>query len=416
MPSRIRVLDSANRTMQRLGYLKPLCALVNASETSNLETLGKRLIERVTKRVRVSPPFDAQTRDYVKNRLTDRLYHDLRKAVLESANGAAVHMEIQDVYLADEKLPSRTGKLVEANWRRYPYLGTSLELVKKGTYSALTRSLVLLALTPEAELRAFQDVDRAHNPFRISDAQASVLLYSLVDNDAEALRPFFAGLLSLAGPAFGEREAGDLLPDIFRQIDKEHRNRAVTVEERSRLSLLMKTAASIDKWKTKSYTGGGARQEAVTVRLEPFCDLGFLTKPDRDRFEYRVTDRLRTWLDRWRQAENTDEFLRERFFAAVAASHGWTARRANEEESTAALTVAGEELKSSLGYSPITDVALLAAARLLTERRLVLEIGRATELLKDLQKRDPTFVRFTVDRMGLLAYVKFLKPAPEAAT
>jgi hypothetical protein len=153
MASRIRVLDSANRTMQRLGYLKPLCALVNATETSNLETLGKRLIERVTKRVRA----------YVKNRLTDRLDHDLRKAVLESANGQAVHMEVQDVYLADANLPSRTGKLVEANWRRYPYLGTSLELIKKGTYSALTRSLVLLAVTPEAELRAFQEADRAHN-------------------------------------------------------------------------------------------------------------------------------------------------------------------------------------------------------------------------------------------------------------
>jgi len=31
------------------------------------------------------------------------------------------------------------------------------------------------------------------------------------------------------------------------------------------------------------------------------------------------------------------------------------------------------------------------------------------ELLKALQKRDPSFVRFTVDRMGTLAYVKFLK-------
>jgi len=415
MPSRIRVLDSANRTMQRLGYLKPLCALVNATETSNLETLGKRLIERVIKRVRISPPFDAQTRAYVKNRLTDRLYHDLRKAVLESANGQAVHMEIQDVYLADANLPSRTGKLVEANWRRYPYLGTSLELIKKGTYSALTRSLVLLAVTPEAELRAFQDADRSHNPFRISDAQAAILLYCLVDNDADVLQPFFAGLLSQTSASFDEREAGNLLPDIFRQIDKQFRNRAITAEERSRLALLVKAAASIDKWKTKSYTGGGARQEAATVRLEPFCDLGFFTKPDRDRFEYRTTDRLRNWLARWQQAGGIDDFLRDRFFAALAASHGWPARLVDDEQATTALTAAGEDLKSSLGYSPIVDVALLAATRLLTEQRLVLEIGRATELLKALQKRDPAFVRFTVDRMGTMAYVKFLKPAPEAA-
>ena len=42
-----------------------------------------------------------------------------------------------------------------------------------------------------------------------------------------------------------------------------------------------------------------------------------------------------------------------------------------------------------------------------------LELGRTTKLLKFLQKQDPTFIRFTVDRMGVLAYVKFLKPCPE---
>ncbi|HQU47475.1 MAG TPA: hypothetical protein PK867_32020 [Pirellulales bacterium] len=296
MAKRIRVLDSANRTMQRLGYLKPLCALVNKTETSNLETLGKRLIECVTKRVVISSPLDAQTREYVKNRLTHRSYHDLRNAVLGPANGAPVRLEIQDVCLADARLPSRTGKLAEASWRRYPYLGTSLELIRKGTYSPLTRSLVLLALTPE-----------------------------------------------------------------------------------------------------------------------PFCDLGFLTKPYRDRFSYCTTDRLRTWAARWQQAGNTDEFLRDRFFAALAATRGLPARPVDEDRAVAALVAAGEELKSPLGYSPITDVALLAAARLLADEQLVLEIGVATELLKALQKRDPALVRFTVDRMGTLAYVKFLKPAPSAA-
>src|SRR5487761_80512 len=240
MAKRIRVLDSANRAMQRLGYLKPLCALVNKTETSNLETLGKRLIERVTKRVVASSPLDAQTREYVKNRLTHRSYHDLRNAVLEPAKGPPVRLEIQDVDLADVRLPSRTGKLAEASWRRYPSLSTSLELIRKGTYSPLTRSLVLLALTPGAELRAFDEPNRAHNPFRITDAQVAVLRYCLVDNDAEVLQPFFAALLSRPGSSICEREAGILLRDIFRQIEKAHRNQSITVEERSRLTLLVK--------------------------------------------------------------------------------------------------------------------------------------------------------------------------------
>ena len=61
-------------------------------------------------------------------------------------------------------------------------------------------------------------------------------------------------------------------------------------------------------------------------------------------------------------------------------------------------------------------MGLLAAARLLTERGLVLELARTTELLKSLQKQDPAFVRFTVDRTGTMAYVKFLKELAGAPT
>ena len=53
--------------MQRLGYLKALAALVNENETSNLETLGKRLIARLSRRVRLSPPFDEDLQEYAKN-------------------------------------------------------------------------------------------------------------------------------------------------------------------------------------------------------------------------------------------------------------------------------------------------------------------------------------------------------------
>ena len=85
---------------------------------------------------------------------------------------------------------------------------------------------------------------------------------------------------------------------------------------------------------------------------------------------------------------------------------------ADDTEAVQALVEAGKALKSNLGYSPITDVGLLAGIRLLTEQGRLLELGRTTELLKSLQKHDPEFVRFTVDRMGVMAYVKFLKPEP----
>ena len=202
--------------------------------------------------------------------------------------------------------------------------------------------------------------------------------------------------------------------DILRQVVKEHSKQSVTAEERDRLTLLTKTANSIEQWKGKAYTGGGARQEMATSRLEPYCDLGFFSKQDRDRYEYTVDDSLKVLVDLWGSLADTETFLHGRFFATFAACRGMSVRPAEEQEVIEALVKAGETLKSSLGYSPITDVGLLASVRLLSEKGVVLELARTTELLKSLQKQDPGFVRFTVDRMGVMAHVKFLKALPGA--
>jgi hypothetical protein len=410
MAGRIKVLDSANRTMQRLGYLKALAALVNENETSNFETLGKRLISRVTHRVKLSPPFDEDIKEYAKTRLTDGSYRELRKTIIGDTGAAGV--ELQDVYLADRSLPSNTGKLVETNWRRYPYLGTALELVKKGTYSALTRSLVLLAVTPKEEIAAFAELDREHNPMRISDSQAVVFLYCLLDNDAGIVFPLLRALIKRGRDVFHERFAGDLLPDILRDVMAAHVKRSLPLAERERLSVLGKIAASVANWKGKAYTGSGAREEAIRVRLEPYCDLGLLSKPYREKYEYQTTNAARALVEHCGDFAESEQFLQEGFFTAFAACRAINVKSASDGEAIEALAAAGEALKSSLGYTPIVDVGLLAGTRLLAERKRILELSRTVELLKALQKQDPNFVRFTVDRMGALAYVKFPKGVP----
>lgn len=410
MAGRIRVLDSVNYTMQRLGYLKPLAALVNENETSNLETLGKRLIARVTRRVQLSPPFEEELQEYAKTRLIDGSCRSLRKTIMENSGTASI--EIQDAYLADPSLPSSTGRLTESDWKRFPYFGTALEFVKKGTYSPLTRSLVLLAVTSREELAAFDEVDREHNPMRINDSQAAVLLYCLLDNDAEVALPVLRAVRARGEEVCGERQIGDLLPDILREVVSAHKNRSLPAADRERLSMLKKTAASVERWKGKPYTGGGAREKTIKARLEPFCDLGLLKKPARDKYAYQVAAATSTFLDHCDQLPDIDQFLNEGFFTAFAACRGIEAQPAGDSEATEALAQAGEALKSTLGYTPITDVGLLAGTRLLTEQKQILELGRTVDMLKALQKQDPNFVRFTVDRMGTLAYVKFLKAAP----
>ena len=178
--------------------------------------------------------------------------------------------------------------------------------------------------------------------------------------------------------------------------------------------MLGKIAVNVAKWKGKPYTGSGAREEAIRVRLEPCCDLGLLSKPAREKYAYQTTKAAHALVEHCGKFADSDKFLQEGFFSAFAACRGIDAQPASDSEATEALAQAGETLKSTLGYTPITDVGLLAGTRLLTKQKRILELNRTVDLLKALQKQDPNFVRFTVDRMGTLAHVKFLKSAPGA--
>jgi hypothetical protein len=400
--------------MQRAGFLKLLCAQTVRVETSNLESLGKHFVGTLLKRVRVAPPYSEPLREYVRVRLSDKAYHELRKPVLNGDAGTApVSLEIQDLYLSDAELPSSTGKLVEVNWRFYPYLATNLDLVKIGTYSIMTRALVLLALTPKEEIAAFEQYDAKNNPLALSPQQAAALLYCFIDNDAEIIYRLFRALAGLNAATFDERSAGDLLPQIIRDSANSFRNAQLPTEDRERLGVLEKVAGRIAEWKGRPYTGSGAREEFIRVRIEPYCDLGLFQKPDRHRFAYQVTPGLRKLMTNWSALDATDEFLETRFFSTVGDLNRLQAREATDDEAKAALLEAGHTLKSTLGYSPITDVGLLAGIRLLFKEKCILELSRTRSLLRIWQKDAPTVIRFTVDRMGALAYVKFVSgPLP----
>jgi len=414
MPVKIRILSSANRTMQRTGFLKLLAVQTSRVETSNLETLGKQCVQSLLKRVQLTPPYSESLREYVRLRLTDKVYRDLRKIVLEDNSSLGkVSLEIQDLYLSDATLPSNVGKLVEADWRRYPYLANNLDLIKPGTYSILTRALALLTLTSKEEITSFEQYDPKNNPLKISPEQAALLLYCFIDNDAEIIYRLFRFLVDIKEDTFDERMAGDQLPDIIRESIKSFRSAALPIEDRERLDVLEKIAGNIAEWKGKPYTGSGSREEFIRVRLEPYCDLGLFSKPERHSFSYKVTPGLRQLMNGWSDLETTDDFLETRFFKTISSINRLRVREATDEEAKSSLLAAGESLKSTLGYSPITDIGLLAGVSSLFKHKRILELSRTRTILRAWQKEAPTVVRFTVDRMGTLAYVKFI-PAPNS--
>ncbi len=403
-----RVLDSAKRPMQRLGYLKYLLQRCVAQETSNAETLGHDLTDTVTRNVRAV--LTPELADYVRRRLTDGTYRSLRDQVLAWERGEAaaqVSMELQDLYLSDPRLPSRTGKLVPEDWRKYPYLGVHLGLIRAGTWSPFERGLALLCLTPKPQLDAFREYNSQSNPFYLSAEQRTLLLYCVLENDGDVLKQLYARL-GEAG-AFSDRDAGDLLPEIFRSINQQFWNRSLPVEERERLDRLLKIAKSVEQWRGRSYSGGGAREEAIKVRVEPLTDLGFLLKDDPYRYEYCLSPGGRAFFATLGPTVDVETFLDTAYFQTWAAAFGPSdARVARADEIRAALARAWNELKSPLGYAPIVDVALLGGIYALTEQGVYFEIATARQFLRDWQKESPTALRFSVDRMGTMAHVRML--------
>lgn len=407
--------------MQRLGYLKRLIKRVTTLNTSNLDNLGADLIENVSRKVRV--PLNEARVSYIKTRLTDRIYKTLK----EQANAWAkngrdeallIQMEMQDLYLADFNMPSQVGKLVKDNGRSYPVLGVSLGFIRGGTYSANTRALTLMDLTPHSELQAFLEYRPEDNPLRISPTQALLFLYSFLENDGEVIAPMWARLLAQPD-GFSDRDAGNCLPEIYQTITARHRKNMIPVEERKRLETLDKSADSILRVVAgEASHGGSAREEASRPRVEPYVDMGLLIKPDPAKYEqYQFSAAGRAWAEALKGVETSEavaEFLVQRFFTVAAHAAGIEARvLTTPAEIVPYLHAAWLAIQSPGGYAPIEELALLGGIRALLNDQCVFNHAPARQALIDYQKQKPYDVRFTVNRLGVLAHTRFLEaPAP----
>jgi len=408
----IRVLTNPGRCMQRLGFLKFLVWRASQSATNNLATLGKELVNIVSRKVSVI--LTPELQEYIRIALTDAIYKNLRAALSkpldENSDRPVVRVELQDVYLANSIIQSRRGKLVKEDWRKYPYLAIDLGLVRKGTYSLLVRGQSFLSLVSDEERKAFdkQEFFNADvNPFQLSPEQKLLLLFSFIEKDGDVLSRLYSIILPLSEP-FTDREAGDYLPEIYRYIAKKYRPKIRSADDLSRIQKLIDSANKIEAWKGKPYSGKGAREQAITPRLEPFVDLGLLSKPDPFAYRYQVTDATRTFFEPLINAESIDYFLHDSFFETANKAFNLNAKhRTDRETILPAIQKAYVILKSPLGYVPILEVCLLAGIYSITETGCYFEISEATELLKKIQKERPELIRFNVDRWGALTFVKF---------
>jgi hypothetical protein len=412
----IRVLANTNRPMQRLGFLKRIARRVITVTTTNLENLGRDLLDTITRKTRV--PLDQSRADYIKIRLQDRTYLTLKKEAVAWLKAGTeiepplVSMELQDLYLADPQMPSHAGKLVAADFDRYPLLGVSLGLIRAGTWSATTRTLALSYFISDAEQQAFGEYKPDCNPLLIMPKQGLLLLYALIDNDGEVLAPLWGQLAQDRDATFSDRDAGDRLPDIYRQIAVRHRKRMLPADARDRLTNLEKSADSISKRRDVQRYVGSSREHASRVRVEPYTDLGLLNKPDPFRYEFKLSPAGLAWANWLRNADSSEavgELLATEFFATAARALGVDARTLTDvNEITGHLHRAWDAVHSTGGYAPIEEMALVAGIEALLDHQLIIEPKVAREAIIAYQKLYPYQVRFTVDRLGVLAHARFL--------
>lgn len=420
----LRVFDRIARPMQRLGYLKRLIRRVASGTTSNLENLGADLVDVCLKKVKAD--LNEERAAYIKIRLFDRVYKTLKDQVNawqnEPNTSVSVSMELQDLYLADSSLPSQVGKLVRENRRNYPPFGVNLGLIREGTYSLTTRALSLLVLTNDNEQKAFLEYLEQFNPFRISQKQSVLFLYSLLENDGEVVFPLFSQLGKIGAKTFSDREAGNLLPEIYSNVIARYRTKSLSFDLRERLDVLEKSSQSIiEARNSEKYTGGSAREESIRPRLEPYVDIGLLTKPNPMKYEYCLSQAGQRWisiLPNHDDSSGIEEYLSRRFFHSMATTWEISAQPLSKpEEIVPYLKRAAKAISSSSGYSPIEELALLSGIEALLDDHCYFEIGAAREALIAYQKAHPYEVRFTVDRMGVLAHAKFMEESsPKPST
>lgn len=411
--SELRVFDHVSLRMQRIGYLKRLIKRVTVTPTSNLENIGKDLIDTVLKRVRIQ--IDDHLSKYIKARLTGNAYTTIKKQtnswIADRGEPPFLMLELQDLYLKNPELPSQVGRLAKEDWRKYPQFGISVGLIRSGTFSPTSRSYSFLHLVTEQEQKAFIEYSPDVNPFFTSIEQSLLLLYSFIENDGEILVPLWNRLLNSPQPQFSERQAGDLLPSIIKNVISRYKNKTSSIDFRKRLESLGKTAESISlQLNVQDYSSVSAREETVRVRIEPIVDLGLLQKQNPFRYEYTFSDAGRIWAEAFSGDEDSvdiGDFIHQRFFFTAASAQKISAEFLTLDGIIPRLKSAWEVISSSNGYAPIEEIALLAGIKALINESKIIEISTAREAIIAFQKANPYKVRFTVDRFGALAHAKF---------
>ncbi|MCM8828509.1 MAG: hypothetical protein NC902_04395, partial [Candidatus Omnitrophica bacterium] len=347
-------------------------------------------------------PLDKSIQEYITQK---RNYESVRTRNNIQKDDNIV-LELQDVYLSDERIPSKTGKLLSYAWEKYPYLAISLGLIRKTSYSLLGKGQVLITLTDKNELLAFKSYLPESNPLIINDKQRLIFLFLLLCYDGDVIRLLYNKALKME--EFTNRSLGDYLSEIYLQLARTSRPKVRSGDDIEKVQRLIDKAKILERWKGKPDTGSRtARNKAIIVRIEPYVDLGLVKKKNPFEFRYRVSDSGITFFSEFKKSDDIEKFLYNSFFEVCNMAFGHKAEKILETHKLLPLFYESyNTLKSPLGYASIEDMLLLSGIKAITEKRIYFEIAEGINLLKKIQKEKHEVINFNIDRMGNLTYIK----------
>lgn len=393
----IRWLDYARRSWKRLGHLKIICSISSPSYGMNLEGITARFQSRIIGSKRISEITEKrrhQVLEYINSHLSNR--YKTRSGDLDSC-------ELQQYYLSDPRLPSQSGALT-GRWRSVNYLHTEyveiptwavrLGLLRKGNYTLTERGKVLLAL--QANGNSMSDHQKPdENPYLLTPSEKYLFLYCLLDADGDIIKRLYKRLILHTGP-FDKSDVSGYMIDSLEELRQEMRKRRLNVTYRS-IDTQIKSA--IEAIKNKS-------DQAIVPRLEPFVDCGLIRRGSRQNIEYETTSNTCRFIENLNHSSSVDEFLNESLAVNTAVLLRLKCEN-NLELVPRYMARSYSRLKSGIGYCSIKDLAILAVASSIGNGSGIFEIGDVEQTILDFARKYGASVRFTKDRQGNLALVKF---------
>jgi hypothetical protein len=398
--------------MQRVGVLLAITAAASESRATTLEGLSRSYADLLRRLLSVSGDREELVLRYIAEQRLWKRYPELHNGGNTRRVHTVARVEFQDICLAEPNVPSPTGAITNEVIDEPPQLAASLRLVREKNYTLTDRGRALERAAGPA-ITALRQGELDPNPFVLTRGSRGFLLYTLLDADADFMRAIYRIVLKELGAEFTRPTFGEQLPGACLALRSEWIRKARTAALQSKLARLEKLAALIARpvAEQRTWGGGRPRDQTGTLRLEPYVDLGLITRPSRAKYHYRLTDGQRRFFEGFVAADDTESFLDEGLFRSFLRSDDGAREpeRLRSDDVWIRIRDAYSEMKSGLGYESFREVVLLAIARLLDEDESVyFEVGDGIRAIRARRKTDPKGVRFGVARGGVLTYMKIV--------